>query len=173
VDVETTSFGDYFVEQDFFSVFHHFARLAAAYFIVFAGMILILLRRRRRRFVVTSLAMAGLTLAAFLVGLTLFEAAGLYYRYDPPGVGVQRSGEDLADFYFQFKVVFVLLYGGAIAFAALAGHLVGRRFAGSGRTVAAVVVGAMAGFLLFSFPAVEYQNSCDIGDSLFIDRHCG
>jgi hypothetical protein len=171
--MEAASFADYFVEQGFFSTFEHFARLAAAYFLVFAGVSLILLRRRPRRLVVTSLVTAGLTLAAFLVGLTLFEAAALYYRYDPPGVGVQRSGEDNADFYFQFKVVFVLLYGGAIAFAALAGHLVGRRFAGSGRTVAAVAVAATAGFLLFSFPAVEYQNSCDIGDSLFIDRHCG
>jgi hypothetical protein len=116
---------------------------------------------------------AGLVLAAFLVGLTLFEAAGLYYRHDPPGVGVQRSGEDLADFYFQFKLGFVLLYGGAIAFAAVAGHLAGRRLAGSGLTVAAVAVAGTAGFLLFSFPAAEYQNSCDIGDSFFVDRHCG
>ena len=166
------SFADYFVEQNFFSVFEHFAGLAAVYFLLFAGVILILLRRRPRRLVATSLVTAGLVIAAFLVGLTLFEAAGLYYRHDPPGVGVQRSGEDLADFYFQFKLGFVLLYGGAIAFAAVAGQLAGRRLAGSGLTVAAVAVAGTAGFLLFSFPAAEYQNSCDIGDSLFIDQHC-
>jgi hypothetical protein len=170
--MEAASFADYFVEQGFFSTFEHLARLAAAYFLVFAGVSLILLRRRPRRLVVTSLVTAGLTLAAFLVGLTLFEAAALYYRYDPPGVGVQRSGEDHADFYFQFKVAFVLLYGAAIAFAAVVGHLAGESLAGSGRTVAAVAVAATAGFLLFSFPAVEYKNSCNIGDSLFIDRHC-
>jgi hypothetical protein len=36
------SFADYFVEQNSFSVFEHFARLAAAYVLLFAGVILIL-----------------------------------------------------------------------------------------------------------------------------------
>lgn len=167
------NFTRFFIEQSFAEVFGWFVGVAAVYLLLFAALTLTFSRGRvSRRWVVTSLVAAGIVLTVFLVGLTLFEAAALYYRVTPPGEGIQRQGKDLASFYFQFKVAFVLLYASAIALAAAVGHFAGRRFAGSGRAVAALTLVALFGFLLLTFPRVEFQNACDIGDSLFIEAHC-
>lgn len=168
-----TDFAHFFAEQDFFEVLGLFAGLAAVYFTVFASVTLLLFRRRlTSRTLRAGLFAGALGLGAFVVGLTLFEASALYFRSVPYGSGAHRTGADFETFVSRFELAFVALYVIAIVLTGLLSYAVGRRIADSPGVAAALCVGALAGFLVVSLPAVEFVNSCDIGRSLFIESDC-
>lgn len=163
-------FFGYFVEQDFPEVLVLLAAVAGAY----AVLVLAVVRLARRRLASgVGVAVAAGTcaaLAVFVVGLTLFEAAALYYRHVPPGDGVQRHGADLERFYRAAALGFTMLYALVALAGAAAAALVARRESTRIRPAAAAALALVALFLVLTLPLVEFQNACDGGRPLLVDR---
>lgn len=118
-------------------------------------------------------AASALTLGAFVVAFTLFEAAALYLRYDPFGVGAERQGADREQFVSLAKAGFVLLYAAVPLVGAGVGYVLARRLRSSRpRTVALAVSISVAAFLALTLPAAEFENACNIGEPVLLQSSC-
>jgi hypothetical protein len=172
--METTSFAEYFLEQDFLELLALSAGVAAGYLVlVSAGAAAVAGLRSgwtgARAFVLAS----ALTLGLFVMLFTLFEAAALYFRHDPPGMGTERQGADREDFVSLAKAGFVLLYAIIPLAGAAIGFVVARRLRSTRPEKAAVAVGmAVAAFLALTFPLAEFKNACNIGEPLVLESSC-
>jgi hypothetical protein len=172
--METTSFGEYFLEQDFLALLALSAGIAAGYLVLVSAAAAAVAGVRShwtgaRAFVLAS----ALTLALFVVLFTLFEAAALYLRYDPHGTGTERQGADREDFVSLAKTGFALLYVAVPLAGAGAGYAAARRLR-SARPwpVAAAVTIAIVGFLALTFPFAEFENACNIGEGVVLEPSC-
>jgi hypothetical protein len=163
------NFGRHFVEQEFFDVLAWSAGLAAGFFVV-----LVLVSAAARRFGLGGLgpflAASAATLAVFVVGFTLFEAAALYLRTN--GEGVQRHGADREHFVMLAKTGFALVYLATALVGAGAGYVLSRRRVTHPGRVAVGVVGAVLVFLLLALPFAEFLNACNIGEAVVLDARC-
>ena len=82
-------------------------------------------------------------------------------------------GFALTDGQFQrMRLVFWLLYGGMIAAALASGTAAGWPSHLSPRAIALTVLPAVAVLGLLSFPFLEFQNACNVGDSFLIRSYC-
>ncbi len=107
--------------------------------------------------IVRALLWSAFALQLFVVSLTLYQAAALYYRRSPAGSDAERQGEAFDDWQFRARLGFVALYAVALAVSAGGGYALAR---GRGAVVAG---GSLLGFMLFTSPFVEYTNTCEIG----------
>lgn len=133
--------------------------------------VLAFFRRRLSMPVVTAIVIS--TAVAFLVaviGITLFEAAGLWYRSVPHGSGRERQGGGREDFYSWARVGFVALYSSLVVIAVGCGWMLGTTRAGRGAAVGAVTGIAVVLYLSLTLPLIEFQNACNVGRSFLIDN---
>jgi hypothetical protein len=171
--METTHFGDYFLEQGFLETLALGAGIAACYLALLTTATVIAGPRLRfdsgRAFVGAS----ALALMFFVVAFTLFEAAALYLRYDPHGTGSERQGTDREDFVSLAKAGFGLLYVAVLLVAAGVGYAVARRLrsAWPWRVAAAVTIAVIA-FLAVTYPFAEFENACNIGEGVVLEPSC-
>jgi hypothetical protein len=171
--MQTPSFAQYFMEQGFLEILAMSAGIAAGYLVLttaaaaVAGLRLHL--EATRPFAVAS----ALTLALFVVCFTLFEAAALYLRYDPLGVGAERQGADREQFVSLAKMGFVVLYVAFPLIGAGTGYAVARRLQSvrPWRLALAVSI-SVAAFLALTFPAAEFENACNIGEPIVLESSC-
>jgi MFS family permease len=172
--MESTGFGEYFLEQDFLVLLALTAGIAAGYLVVVSGGAAALAGLRShstgaRPFLLAS----AVTLALFVMLFTLFEAAALYFRYDPHGTGTERQGADREEFVSLAKTGFALLYVAVPLVGAGAGYAVARRLrsAQPWRVAAAVTIAVVA-FLALTFPFAEFENACNIGEGVILEPSC-
>lgn len=162
------TFLDYFREQGFVSVLLTAALAAGLYTGLVCG-----LRWLLRRWSGRSPSGAGVTglaaaLGTWTFGITLFEAAALYWRHDPPGSGAQRQGQGLERFYRAAELGFGALYAAVVVVAVVAPLLARRRSGERGSALTVSVAGTLA-FLVLTLPAVEFQSSCDVGRPILVE----
>lgn len=153
----------YFFDQDFPETLAWFGALALLYAAIAVGVLALARRRLVSRRLVAAVVVA---LAVFVLALTWFEAGALYLRSVPHGYGAQRERSDYDDYLAAAKALLGGVYASALAFAALLGYVAGRRQA------AAVVALVVLGFFVISFPAVEFENACNLGDGVVWDASC-
>lgn len=171
--MQTPSFGEYLLEQEFLELLALSAGIAAGYLAFLStGAAVASLRSRSdgtNAFVLAS----ALTLALFVVCFTLFEAAALYFRYDPRGTGTERHGVDREHFVSLANAGFALLYFVIPLVGAAAGYVVARRLrsARPGRVAAAVSI-AIVAFLVLTLPLAEFENACNIGEPIVLQSSC-
>ncbi len=163
------AFPRYFVEQGFVELALWCVSAAAVYGGVFTGVAAAAARVAGRR--MPSSAAVGVLagLAIFAAGVTLFEALALYYRYVPPGSGAQRAGPSLDVFYSASRVGFGVLYALVVGGSAAVAALLARRRRTRPLRPALGAASAVLLFLAITFPAVEFENACNVGRALLVD----
>jgi hypothetical protein len=165
-----TSFPTFFFEQGFDRELFRLG-IASLIFLVALASVLFFLRRRLSVPVVTAVAASSaLVLVVAVVGITLFEAAALWYRSVPHGSGHERPGGGAEDFYSWARVGFIALYAGLVLIAIGCGWVLGVARTRRGAAVAAVTGIAIVVYLALTLPLVEFQNTCNVGRSFLIDN---
>jgi hypothetical protein len=148
----------FFAADDFRADLFILASLAAGYMVIAIAVFAAL---RRSPPPASFVGAVALCLAALVIAVAVFHAVALDRR---PMGGTQGEFERFVD---HARLVFIALYAGTMAFAAALGGILGR----SVRS-ALLTTGLIAVFMVASFPFVEFQNSCDVGDSLFLSVSC-
>lgn len=161
-------FFEYFVEQELYEVLA-LAVLAAVVYGVSVATAARLGRARGAAWAPPAALATTAGLATWAIGLTLFEASALYWRYQPPGSGAQRDGRALDRFYTGAGVAFASLYALVVVVACLTAAALSRRQERPGTAVVAAAA-ATALFLGLTLPPVEFQNACDVGRPLVVAR---
>jgi hypothetical protein len=170
---QSPSFPQFFLEQEFDELFLLTAGVAATFLIVLALMAWVANVRfgfgAARTFVVGS----AITLAVFVVGFTVFEAAALYLRTEPFGSGVQRDGREREHFVAVAKSAFAVLYVAVLVVGAATSYLLARRRTPERAARTALIVAvAILVFLTITFPFAEFINACEVGESFLLESSC-
>ena len=165
------SFPSFFLEQGFDRFLVGSIVLAGLFLLTAVASARILCRWLPPRPVHAVVISAGFVLALWAVGITLFEAAALWYRVSPHGSGAQKMGADRDAFLDQMRFAFFALYAGLVVLALGCG-LVFARMGGRSRIVSGVAASALVLlFLALTLPYVEFSNSCNVGQSLVLDEN--
>jgi hypothetical protein len=133
----------------------------AAVFVGLLAAAISVARRRVGRRTKPFLAAVALSLAAFVVGLTIYEAAALYFRFSPHGSGLERQDRSGDTYVFWAQAGFIALYAVALGLAAGFGALLLRNWRWAAATTATVAV-----FMVVTFPYVDFLNECNVGQPL-------
>jgi hypothetical protein len=171
--VQTPSFGEYLLEQDFLELLALSAGIAAGYLALLSTGAAVAALRSHVDSANAFVPASALTLALFVMLFTLFEAAALYFRYDPNGTGTERHGVDREHFVSLANAGFAVLYVVIPLVGAATGYVVARRLrsARPGRVAAAVSIAIIA-FLALTFPLAEFENACNIGEPILLESSC-
>ncbi len=164
------SFPEHFLEQSFDRDALLLAIASLIFLIALAGVLFLSRRRLGVSFVETVIASSAVVLIVAVIGITLFEAAALWYRSEPHGSGYERQGGGFEDFYFWARVGFVALYTGLVLVAVGCGWVFGRVRVRRGAAVAGVTGIVVLLYLGLTLPFVEFLNACDVGRSFLIDN---
>jgi hypothetical protein len=133
----------------------------AAVFVALVAAVVAVARRRVHVRAKPFLAAVAFSLVAFVVGLTIYEAAALYFRFLPNGSGLERQDGSADTYVFSARAGFIALYAVVLGLAGGLGALLLR----SGRWAAAATA-TVAVFMVVTFPYVDFLNECNIGQPL-------
>jgi hypothetical protein len=158
------SFPEYFFAQDFDRVLGLLSLVAIAYLALLAGAALALRRHVEPAALRAGLVWTAAVLLATVVGISLFEAAALWSRSSH-----ERPAGSYEDFVAAARAAFFGLYAGLALLAAGGGLVIARRHTRHPVVVAIGCGAAIVGYLIVTFPFVEFMNECHVGRSFILD----